>query len=175
MADIRIRVAEGDEDQTVLLWDSVWNRDQMMADWAIDTIDNRDNPGGLQAKQAIHTAVLICLFTWRRADTYDDVSPSTDPKGWWGDAVDLQGHERPLGSKLWLLLRGVLNDATARKAKVYIVEALQCLLDQKVVARIDVTTEALVTQGVLGFTVKLYSMDGLTTYDQRFDVLWRQI
>lgn len=173
--DIKVRIAEGDDKQVVLLWDSVWSPVDMMADYAIAPATEPGNPSGLQSRHALHTSVILCLFTWRRAETYDTLpAENSDLKGWWGDGVDLQDYEVPMGSRLWLLFRSVLDDGVARTAKDYVYEALQTLIDQKAVERIDVTTEAQPVKGVLAFTVQLYSQDGTRVYDQRFDILWRQ-
>ncbi|WP_200894101.1 phage GP46 family protein [Xanthomonas sp. MUS 060] len=49
-------------------------------------------------------AVLISLFTWRRANA-DDTLP--DPRGfrmgWWGDTYPVVANDR-IGSRLWLLV-----------------------------------------------------------------------
>jgi phage gp46-like protein len=173
--NIQIRVAEGDDAPVVLLWDSVWDPVQGQADWAAASPAEIGNVGGLQAQHALDTAVILCLFTWRRAETYDALpTKSSDLKGWWGDAIDLEDNEKPMGSRLWLLFRSVLNAKVAATAKDYCVEALQTLIDQGAVARIDVTTEAQVVAGILAIRVQLYSTSGARTYDQKFDILWRQ-
>lgn len=172
--DITIRVAEGTDSQPTLIWDSVWNPTLGYADWVVSPLADHNNPGGLQALHALHTAVTLCVFTWRRAEDYDKLPSGSDQKGWWGDAIDIQGYERKIGSRLWLLLRAPLTADTADQAKTYIAEALQVLIDQEAVASIDVTTEAVPAKGMLTFTVKLYSQDGSKVYDQKYDLLWRQ-
>lgn len=70
----------------------------------------------------LETAVLIAVFSDRRADD-DDVLPNVSDTrgGYFGDS--LAGTK--IGSKLWLLGRSRLNDATLKMAEQYISEALQ--------------------------------------------------
>jgi phage gp46-like protein len=173
--EIRIRVAEGDDTQPLLLWDTQWNPQQGMADWVPADKDDIDNPLGLRARHALHTTVILCLFTWARVEKYE-ITPGddSDRKGWWGDAVDVQGYETNIGSKLWLLLRSVLNESVRRRAEDYARQALKVLVRQRAVARVNVSASMDTLKGLLGLTVQLFSQDGTKVYDQRFDIIWRQ-
>ena len=84
-------------------------------------------------------AVIISLFTWRRAHD-DDVLPNTGMSrmGWWGDSFPPVANDR-IGSRLWLLARSKLTDSTAQQAQDYAEEALQWLIDDGVAARVDVS------------------------------------
>lgn len=86
----------------------------------------------------LETAVLISLFTDRVAEP-DDVIPdgSDDPRGWWADSDPLH----PIGSRMWLLARAKLTPQTAVRAKDYLTEAVQWLIDDGVVAAFDITVE----------------------------------
>jgi phage gp46-like protein len=84
-------------------------------------------------------AVLISLFTWRRANP-DDVLPSTNKFGWWGDTYPQNTNDR-IGSRLWLLSRAKLTTETVLKAKEYAEESLQWLLDDGVAAAVQVQSE----------------------------------
>lgn len=181
--EIRIRSDEGCDPQPFLLWDSVWVQDRIdavggYADWALAEPDERQNFGGLRAKAALHSAILIALFTDRRLPA-DAESPdgSGDPRGWWGDSVDVRTDlaEAEMGSHLWLLERGRLDDTeTVRLAEDYAREALQPLVNQGAVARFDVTAEARSEDGWLVLAVAAFSHDGARAYEQRFDLLWQQ-
>jgi phage gp46-like protein len=88
------------------------------------------------------TAVLLSLFTDRRAET-DDVPPSgdnRDRRGWWGDQFATIEGDR-IGSRLWLLDRSKRINDTVLRAKEYVLEALAWMLEDRVVASIDVTVE----------------------------------
>lgn len=173
--DIRVRVAEGDDKQPLLIWDTEWDPSIGAADWVLAGPDDPDNAMGLRAKHALHTAVLIQLFTWRRVETYD-LSPAetSDRKGWWGDGVDVQDQETFIGSRLWLLLRSVLNESVRRKAEDYAREALSVLVKQGAVSRVEVDSDMDQARGLLGLHVRLFSQDGQKKYDQRFEIIWRQ-
>lgn len=116
-----------------LLWDDVHGA----ADLAI--ID-----GDLASDQGLETAVVLSLFTDRRAED-DDVPPSGDSRdrrGWWADQFLANAGDK-FGSRLWLLDRSTLSNETLLRAKQYALEALQWLVDDKVASSIDVTVTRL--------------------------------
>ncbi|MFJ2288115.1 phage GP46 family protein [Pseudomonas iridis] len=84
-------------------------------------------------------AVLISLFTWRRALT-DDPVDDEELFGWWGDSYPDIADDR-IGSRLWLLRRVKLTDATQRDAEFYANEALRWLLDDGHAIAIEITSE----------------------------------
>lgn len=188
MTDIVVRSTEGCDPQPFLLWDSVWNPDLGVADWALAGDDEALNRGGLQARAALHTAIILCLFTDRRLP--DDMrhpdgdaanGPAgggfADRRGWHGDTYDVRSDlgEGALGSLLWTLERGTLSDATARQAEAFALEALQPLIDQGAAARAEVEASASPVESRLEMLVRLFSHDGAAAYDQRFALVWSQI
>lgn len=84
-------------------------------------------------------AVLISLFTWRRALT-DDPVDDEELFGWWGDSYPDIADDR-IGSRLWLLRRVKLTDATQRDAEFYANEALRWLLDDGHVIAIEIASQ----------------------------------
>lgn len=84
-------------------------------------------------------AVVISLFTWRRAAT-DDPLDDDERFGWWGDSYPTIADDR-IGSRLWLLRRVKLTTDTQRDAEFYAREALQWMLDDGQVLVVDVITE----------------------------------
>jgi phage gp46-like protein len=84
-------------------------------------------------------AVLISLFSWRRANA-DDILPGDDRQGWWGDTYPEIDNDR-IGSRLWLLWRSKLSQGTVSAAKEYAEEALKWLLDDGVAASVEVQAE----------------------------------
>lgn len=84
-------------------------------------------------------AVVISLFTWRRATT-DDPVDDDERFGWWGDSYPTIADDR-IGSRLWLLRRVKLTADTQRDAEFYAREALQWMLDDGQVLEVDVITE----------------------------------
>jgi phage gp46-like protein len=144
----------------------------------------RGNAGGLRSKAALHTSIIIQLFTDARARD-GDVLPDVldpDPRGWWGDggARAKEQGVYDLGSRLWLYRRSVLNQDTIDKARDAVVECLQPLIDQGAVASFEVITSGSYHKldryapetGILEITVRGYARDGSVAYDSNFQVLW---
>ena len=82
---------------------------------------------GASELSELQRAVVISLFTWRRADDTDDYD-GTYKYGWWGDTYPKNAGDR-IGSKLWQLLRRKLTDDVLLEAEEMCNEALQWLID----------------------------------------------
>lgn len=91
---------------------------------------------------ALIRAVVISLFTWRRA-ALDDPIDDDARHGWWGDSYPTVANDR-IGSRLWLLRRVKLTATTQRDAEFYAREALQWLLDDGQVLDVEVLTELVI-------------------------------
>ncbi|WP_316191604.1 MULTISPECIES: phage GP46 family protein [unclassified Bradyrhizobium] len=177
-----IRAAEGCAEEYNVLWDSVWDSALGVADWALADPDEVHNRGGLRSKAAIETAVVLLLFTDKRIEPDHPLYflADGDPRGWWGDGIDVRDdlNEGPLGSHLWLLQRApltILGLPAAQWAEQFATEALATLRDQGVAVRIDVQATQDEREGRLDLTVALYGRDGERVYDRKFDVLWNQV
>lgn len=149
-----------------------WNG--QVGDLILNPLTHPSAPGDFRAEQGLATQVLICLMTDRRVEA-SELPEGVENRGWIGDSFDLVGDETPIGSKLWLLRRSALYDGIEIKAQDYALEALQPLLKQKAVARVDVTATADRRANRLYLSVSLYGRDGTRLYDNRFEILWRQI
>ena len=90
-------------------------------------------------------------------------STSTDPPA-----------RNPLGSKLWLYRRHELTNLTGLEMAAEAKRALQPLIDQRAVVRIDASAAVDKAQGQVLLTVNLYGRDGRETYADKFDLLWRR-
>jgi len=114
-------------------------------------------------------AVIISLFSWRRANA-DDNAP--EPMGWWGDSYPTVTADR-IGSRLWLLGREKITNNMLNRARDYALEALQWLKDDGVAARVDVDS---VRSGVdeAQLNIVIYQRDG-TTWNMTFDEYWRML
>lgn len=87
----------------------------------------------------LERAVIISLFTWRRADP-DDKLPGSAKYGWWGDTyAEVKGDR--IGSKLWLLMRSKLTNEVLAQAKEYAEESLQWLIEDRVATSVTVAVE----------------------------------
>lgn len=124
---------------------------------------------GLDAAEPLVRAVLISLFTWRRANP-DDELPADARQGWWGDSFPVEPNDR-IGSRLWLLARSKLTTDTVRRAREYAEEALQWLVSDGVVARVEVQAER---QGLdrLALACQIFKTDGRLAADVRFTNAW---
>lgn len=113
-------------------------------------------------------AVVISLFTWRRAKPDDETDV---PMGWWGDTWPVAQNDR-YGSRLWLLQRKKLTNQTALEARTYIREALQWMIEDGLVSRIDLIIQR---TGIneLGNSLTLWRNGEPTTIS--FDDLWSAI
>lgn len=182
MAQVTIRAAEGCAADSNVLWDSVWDAERGLADWALADSTETQNRGGLRAQAAIETAVVLALLTDRRVDPAHPLSylADGDNRGYFGDGIDVRDdlNEGPLGSLLWLLERAPMTIkglSAATWAEQFANEALATLLDQGVCVRIEVSATAKEIAGRIELVVALYGRDGAKIYDRNFDVLWQQV
>jgi len=103
--------------------------------------DFRIESGDLSKDNELRSAVVLSLFSWRRANP-DDRLPDDDSgrMGWWGDSYGTTADSK-LGSRLWLLRREKLTQETITRAVEYCREALQWLIDDRVAQKVDVEAE----------------------------------
>lgn len=152
------------------LWDSVW--DGFVADWTPAGADEPENQGGLRARSPLHTAILLCLMSDRRAEPNDFIPDgSGDPRGWAGDAIDPE--IKPLGSRLWQLRRRELTQDVADLAVVFAHEALQTLIDQNAVAEFKITASANLERGRLEMTVDALRENAQRAANVNFALMWQ--
>ena len=143
---------------------------------AFDTADIRADlllaDGALATDGGLRSAILISLFTDARAAD-DDVLPEagSDRRGWWGDALATIEGDR-IGSKLWLLRRAKKTAATLADAQSWAMQALQWLVDDGLVAALQVSASVIEPDG-LGLTITI-RREGSDT-PARFDFIWKDI
>lgn len=182
MIEAQLRKSEGCAPDPFLNWDSIWKPGAGAADWQLADRDETQNVGGLRAKDALHTAVALSLFTDCRVEPDHPLYwlADGDPQGWWGDSVDVNAsqNESALGSLLWLLGRApmtIANQSVADWAKHFAEQALSHLIAQGACVRIEVVAEADESRGRIDLTVRLYGRDGANIYDRKFDLIWKQV
>lgn len=132
--------------------------------------DYRIDPPGLAEDDGLQTAVIISLFTDRRARA-DDALPGAedDRRGWWADAYpEVAGDE--IGSRLWLLARAKQTDETLNRARDYALEALQWLVEDGVASTVNVTA-TWVQPGALELQAQVVKPDD-AQIDYRFRQAW---
>lgn len=127
----------------------------------------------IASDRGLMTALLLSLFTDRRANN-DDVPPSGDPtdrRGWWADQFAAVEGDK-FGSRLWLLDRSKQTNETLLKAKEFVLEAWAWLLEDQVVASIDVTVTN--EKGALIIAGSVQQPDG-STVPFRFAHVWDHV
>jgi len=113
----------------------------------------------VSTESGLRTAVLLSLFTDRRAANDDEIPDGgTDRRGHWADAFT-DKNQTAASSRLWLLQREKQTEQTRQRAIDYSNEALQWLIDADVIR--SVNTEAnWIRPGVLLIRTQLLLPDG---------------
>jgi phage gp46-like protein len=148
----------------------ILNEDYLEGDFVFESND-------LATDLELHTAVLISLFTDRRAaddDTLPDPS-SSDKRGWWGDlnSPDVTGDQ--IGSRLWLLSREKATMEVVRRAEQYAKESLQWLIEDGVAATVNVTAERVEAPlATLALKVEILKSNGVTEA-MEFSIKWDEL
>lgn len=146
----------------------VWNESLLEGDLLFQEGDLLREPG-------LQTAVIISLFTNRRADEGDPLDNPNDKQGWWGDQIS-EIQEDQIGSRLWILSRAKTTQENINLAKYYIEESLEWMIEDGIVAKIEVEVERQERKGkgtgdVLTFAIKFFKIDG-NTEEFKFEDLW---
>jgi len=144
----------------------IWDNDTQEAD--IDFIDE-----DLLREGGLESAVIMSLFTDRRAKEDDTLDDKNDLRGWWADRLDVDANDDKIGSRIWLLERSKTTNQTIVKLKEYILEALDWMVEDGVAMKVDAEVERQGDPGNdrLAFSVTIYKIDGNNeTY--KFDDLW---
>lgn len=123
--------------------------------------------GDLEGDIGIETAVLISLFTDRRA-TEDELPPGVDGlRGWWGDLFpSVQGDQ--IGSKLWTLQREKVTLATLAAVESAATNSLQWMIDDGVASSVEVNAEFDVGNAII-LSVNIVRQTG---DDANFNIVW---
>lgn len=93
--------------------------------------------GEFTIEEGLETAVLMSIYTDRRADNDEELDDINDQRGWWGD----QFEDDEIGSKRWLLYRQKITSNTLALLRQYDRDALKWMIDDNVVKDIKVTVE----------------------------------
>ena len=131
-------------------------------------IDIVPNGPDLAMDHTLETAVLISLFSNRRAES-DDIlpDPTMDRQGWWGDEFSSVDGDLT-GSRFWLLTAAKQTQETLLKYEEYAQEALQWMLDDSVASDIQIQAEYQ-RQNVLALAIQIYRGSQVS---QQYQFLW---
>lgn len=128
------------------------------------------NGTDLKTGNDLESAIIISLFTDRRANN-DDVIIDDDRRGFWGDTY-AEIPDDKIGSRLWLLQREKITQEAINKARIYITESLQWLLDDRIAEKINIQVEA-INQSILGIKIEIIKPTGITNFS--YEYAWRQL
>ncbi|UXF57501.1 baseplate protein [Chromohalobacter phage YPCBV-1] len=124
--------------------------------------------GDLATDEGLETAVVLSLFTDRRAEPADALPDgTTDRRGYWADAYN----DRPHGSRLWLLHREKELDAVLRRAREYAEEALAWLVEDEVASEVVVEATNL-RREVLQLRVEIRRGER-EALERQYDYVWQ--
>jgi len=124
---------------------------------------------GLAEDSGLETAVIISLFSDRRAEE-GDVPAGSDHRGWWGDTYADSDGDR-IGSRLWLLSREKQLPQALIKAEEYAMESLAWLVEDGIAGRVEVTA-ASIAAGILGLEIRIHRGDAPPSR-YRFEYFWQ--
>jgi phage gp46-like protein len=92
--------------------------------------------GDLAIDEGLSSAILISLFSDRRANPDDLVPPDDDPRGW---PLETPGDR--WGSRLWLLERAKATRENVALARAAALEALDWLIEDGIAESVDARVE----------------------------------
>jgi phage gp46-like protein len=131
---------------------TVWDNEAQRGDLAL-------KGGALAQDQSLLTAIVISLFTDRRAKDDDELPyDDGDKKGWWGDLVAPVAGDQ-IGSRLWLLWREKALQINLNRAREYAQEALAWLVEDGLADKVEVEAEQ-PRRGVLGLKISVTNPGG---------------
>jgi phage gp46-like protein len=147
------------------------------------TMDWLQTPTGLlDETQQLADAIIVALNSDALADTSDVLPDPRDDnrRGWWGDtdaATIWNGW--PLGSKLWLLTREKIVDnnaragATTTRAQMYIQQALQPFIDNKICSNVVVNVTQLDSERIQA-SITIYR-GPKTAIQLQYQQVWQEL
>ncbi len=106
--------------------------------------------GDIKSADQLDTAILVSLFTDKRAEPYEIVLPQLRR----GSVADLETPEDVGGSKLWLLEQARLTSATVAKATTFARTALQWLVRDLIATTVTAESRVGIDDLTLAITVR---------------------
>ncbi len=140
-----------------------WNSESFTADLSMQL-------GDIVTGREIETAVIMSIFTWRRANSDDELPEGeTSRQGWWADTYADVPNDK-IGSRIWLARRRKMTQATQVFIYDCLVECLQWLIDDEIAVKIDIETER---QGLSTLAIKIiiHEASGAETA-LRYSFIW---
>ena len=114
--------------------------------------------GTLKADNGLQTAVLISLFTDKRADFEELEGGNTELRGWWADLLSTPITDE-IGSKLWLADRSKMDTRLLPLLEDYAKDALQWLIEDGIADGVDATATQ-IDETSAAISVNIYRPNG---------------
>lgn len=143
--------------------DVILNREPAVDEHLYDLV--LDDLGDLASEDQLDTAIIVSLFSDRRAEPYEVPDPKAR-RGWVGD---LENPGDPIGSKLWLLEQSRLTATTAGAASDYAEQALEWMVRDSIAT--SVNARAAVSVSGLDLLVDLRKPNSVS--ETRLVELWK--
>jgi len=123
--------------------------------------------GDLVLDDGLNTAILVSLFSDRRAEAHDELpDPGESRRGWWGDGLNDDNDQ--IGSRLWLLVRRKQTPETRQYFEDFTREALAWLVQDGLAERVEVEA-AWAAMGRLDVNIVIHRPAGGT---EKFIFTW---
>lgn len=128
----------------------------------------------LKIDQDLETAITLSLFTDRRASDDDPLEDNEGKRGYWGDTYAEVKNDK-FGSRLWLLRREKQLPVVLARAREYVIEATNWLLEDKVASavRVEVGSYGFKESGILGIHLEVVRPTGVSNF--KYQYVWDQI
>ena len=126
-----------------------------------------DTPG-LKIDDTLKNAVIISIYSDRRANSDDVLELNENPRGWFADSFNPVRNDK-IGSRLWLLRRAKLINDTLIKAREYVLESLRWLIDVNTAQSTNVDT-FIYNQYTLGIYIEIIKPSGTDVFN--FQYAW---
>lgn len=120
--------------------------------------------GDIKSADQLDTAILVSLFSDKRAEPYEIVLPQLRR----GSVIDLETPDDVGGSKLWLLEQARLTSETVAKATTFARSALQWMVRDLIAT--TVTAESRISQGDLNLLITVMKPNSRS--ETAFVALW---
>ena len=140
-----------------------WNSESFTADMSMQL-------GDIVTGREIETAVIMSIFTWRRANADDELPEGEiSRQGWWADTYANVPNDK-IGSRIWLARRRKMTQSTETFIYDCIDECLKWMIEDQIAVKIEIETER---QGLstLALKIIIHESSGAVTALQ-YSLIW---
>ena len=116
----------------------------------------------IKIDESLENLISMLLFTDARCEDYELPKFEISKRGFWADSLD----NITTGSKLWLLSRAKKSDETLNEIKSHCSKALQTLIDEKIVSKIEI--QVCFVKNQTQIIIKIHNLKGKVLYNYAF-------